>query len=115
VYFTTPDIVYESVDEIETSIDFSVPLDVIGEPGTDWKYFVGIGLTTNRLMNYIHGGPTFVRQDHRAFISGGNYAQGNPDFIDMLLAPSINQEKVLSNYDVPKNIKPIVPMVEGSN
>lgn len=111
----SPDIVYESVDKNDTSIDFSVPLDVIGEPGADWKYFVGVGLTTNRLMNYIHGGPTFVRQDHRAFISGGNYPQGNPDFIDILLASSINQEKVLSKYDVPKNIKPIVPMVKGSN
>lgn len=114
VYFTTPDIVYEYVDEEDTSIDFSVPLNMIGEPEADWKYFVGIGLTTDRLMNFIHGGPTFVRQDHRAFISGGNYDQGNPDFIDILLAPSINQEKVLSEYDVPKNIKPIVPMVVGS-
>ncbi len=111
VYFTTPDIVYESVDEKDTSLAFSVPLDVIGEPGRDWKYFVGVGLTTNRLMNYIHGGPTFVRQDHRAFISGGDFAQGNPDFIDILLAPSMNQEKLLSQYDVPKNIKPIIPMV----
>ena len=115
VYFATPDIVYEYVNDKDTSIDFSVPLDVIGVPGADWKYFVGVGLTTNRLMNYIHGGPTFVHQNHRAFISGGNYAQGNPDFIDILLAPSINQEKMLSQYDVPKNIKPIVPMVEGSN
>jgi len=115
VYITTPDILYEYVDEKDSSIDFSLPLDLIGEPRADWKYFVGIGLTTNRLMNYIHGGPTFVHQDHRAFISGGNYSQGNPDFIDILLSPSINQEKVLSQYDVPKNIKPIVPMVEGSN
>jgi hypothetical protein len=111
VYFTTPDIVYEFIDKKQNSIDFSVPLDMIGEPEADWKYFVGVGLTTNRIMNFIHGGPTFVRQDHRAFISGGNYAQGNPDFIDILLAPSIDQEKVLSRYDVSENIKPIVAMV----
>jgi hypothetical protein len=115
VYFTTPDIVYEFVNKKENSIDFSVPLYMIGEPEADWKYFVGVGLTTNRLMNFIHGGPAFVRQNHRAFISGGNYPQGNPDFIDILLAPSIDQEKVLRQYDVPKNTKPIVPMVEGPN
>jgi hypothetical protein len=112
VYFTTPDIVYETVNKKENSIDFSVPLDMIGEPDADWKYFVGVGLTTNRVMNFIHGGPAFVRQNHRAFISGGNYPQGNPDFIDILLDPSIDQEKLLGQYDVPKNIRPVVPMTE---
>lgn len=115
VYYTTPDIVYKSVNKGGKSIDFSIPLDMIGEPEADWKYFVGVGLTTNRLMNYIHGGPTFVRKEHRLFISGGNFAQGNPDFIDILLAPSIDQEKVLSQYNVQKNIKPIIPMIKGSN
>ena len=111
VFLTTPDIVYDHIDMKTHSIDFSIPLEMMGEPEADWKYFVGVGLTTNRLMNYIHGGPTFVRQNHRAFISGGNYPQGNPDFIDILLEPSIDQEKLLSQYDVPNNMMPTVKMV----
>ena len=111
VFLTTPDIVYDHIDMKTHSIDFSIPLELMGEPEADWKYFVGVGLTTNRLMNYIHGGPTFVRQNHRAFISGGNYPQGNPDFIDILLEPSIDQEKLLSQYDVPNNMMPTVKMV----
>ncbi|UCE18488.1 MAG: hypothetical protein JSV84_16810 [Gemmatimonadota bacterium] len=114
VYYTTPDIVYEYINKEENAIELSVPLAMIGEPEEDWKYFVGVGLTSNRTMNFIDGGPMPVRQDHRVFISGGNFSHGNPNFIDILLPPSLKQKKVLSHYDMPTNIKPIVPMIEGS-
>jgi len=111
VYYTTQNIVYEFVNKEENTIEVSVPIDMIGEPEEDWKYFVGVGLTSSRTMNFLYGGPMPVWQNHPAFISGGNFPYGNPDFIDILCPHSIEQVQVLSKYDMTKNIKPIVRMI----
>lgn len=114
-YYTTPDIVYDSVNKEEHSIEVAIPIDIIGEPNEGWKYFVGVGLTSNRTMNFLYDGPMPVQRDNPVFISGGDFAYGNPDFIDILWVSSHEQERILGEYDVTKNIKPIVPMIGPAN
>ncbi|MBM4161182.1 MAG: hypothetical protein FJ217_08785 [Ignavibacteria bacterium] len=115
VCYTTPDIVYKFVNKEAHTIEVSIPVGMIGEPQEDWKYFVGIGLTSNRTMNFLYSGPMPVHQNHPVFISGGNFAFGNPDFIDILHPDTDEQVRILSRYDAAKNVKPIVVMIGHLN
>ena len=112
VFYTTPDIVYDFISTNDRSIEISIPKSIIGEPDEDWRYFVGIGLTSNRTMNFLYNGPMPVMQNHPVFISGGNFTYGNPGFIDILYPDADEQEQILGEYDVDMNIVPVVKMVE---
>ncbi|MFQ5630319.1 MAG: glucodextranase DOMON-like domain-containing protein, partial [bacterium] len=111
VYFSTPD-VYEKISNRETkTIAFSLPIEFIGEPENNWKYFVGVGLVSDRTMNFLHAGPFSVYKKHPVFISGGNFEYGNPAFIDILLPENADQAKLLSDYDAEKGMRATVPML----
>ena len=110
MYYTTGDIRNSILYPEEKRIEFSFPLNFIGEPKKNWQYFVGTGLMGDRTMHFT-GGPMAVRRDHRLFIRGGNYDFGNPAFIDILLPEEVNQKKVLSEYDPEEGKLAVVPMV----
>ena len=115
VYYTTPDIVYDSVGKAEGAIEVSIPVDIIGEPDENWKYFVGVGLTSSRTMNFLYNGPMPVWQNHPVFISGGNYDHSNPAFIDILLPNNIDQSGLLSDYDSERGISAEIKMVSKAD
>jgi hypothetical protein len=111
VYFSTPDVYDCLFHREDNTVEFSFPLDFIGEPEHDWKYFVGVGLVSDRTMNFLFGGPMSVYKSHPIFISGGNYDFGNPAFIDILLPEEKDQAKILNNHDAKKGLQATVPMV----
>ncbi len=100
VDFTSGPLWHEMADTNTKTISFSLPIAFLGEPTDEWEYFVGVGLATNRTMNFLYGGPTPVYPDHPVYISGGNNPEGrNPAFIDILLPEDIDQTAVLRDYD----------------
>jgi hypothetical protein len=111
VYFTTPDVWDQLADKGSGTIEFSLPSQLIGEVAAGWRYFVGVGLASERAMNFIHGGPAPVYREHPVFLSGGNYDYGNPAFIDVLMPGDHNQVEILSDYDGPAGRLAVVPMV----
>jgi len=114
VYFTTPDVWDRMVNRQTSTVELSLPVDLFGEPDAEWRYFVGIGLASNRTMNFLHGGPAPAYREHPVFLSGGNYDYGNPAFIDILLNVNIDQTAILGAYDGPSGRLAVVPMVGGS-
>ena len=110
VYYSAGDILHGVGNERENMIEFSFPIEFVGEPESDWKYFVGVGLTGDRTIHFF-GGPMPVYKDHGLFISGGNYQSGNPAFIDILLPEEIDQAQILADYDASEGRMAVVPMV----
>ena len=117
VAFSTPELFDSISDLARGTITFSFPVETIGEPEKDWKYFVGVGLMSNRSMNFLYGGPEPVRREfpHPIFIRGGNFDHGNPAFIDILLPERMDQSKILDDYDNRKGKLAVVPMVGPLN
>jgi len=115
VVFSSPEMIDEISDLNEKTLSFSIPIETIGEPREVWKYFVGVGLMSNRSMNFLYGGPEPVRKDHPVFIRGGNFEQGNPAFIDLLLPEGTDQVRILNDYDGDKGKLVVVPMVGGKS
>ncbi len=94
------------------TVVFSLPISLIGRPEIDWEYFVGIGLMSDRTMDFLYAGPMpVVKEEPRVLIGGGNHEHGNPAFIDVLLPPGSDQARVLSDYDPALTKCPVVPMV----
>ena len=113
VYFTTPDIWSQVSDRRTESIQLSLPIDLFKELEPDWRYFVGVGVASERAMDFIDGGPAPAFREHPVFFSGGNYDFGNPAFIDVLLPEGLDQVAILSDYDGPAARLAVVPMVGG--
>jgi hypothetical protein len=112
VHFTTGQVWQEMADTVAGTVSFSFPIAYLGEPTDEWEYFVGVGLATDRSMNFLYGGPVPVYRDHPVYITGGNSPGGrNPAFIDILLPEDIDQTAVLSDYDSVTTAP--VPMVGG--
>jgi hypothetical protein len=112
VHFTSGQVWHDMADTRARTISFSLPIAFLGAPTDEWEYFVGVGLATDRTMNFLYGGPTPVYQEHPVYISGGNNPDGrNPTFIDILLPEDIDQTAVLRDYD---SVTPaVVRMVGG--
>jgi len=110
--FSSPEIVSAMSKYERNMIEFSVPLELIGEPVEDWRYFVGTCLVSNRTMNFL-GEPMPVHKKPPApiFIGGGNYDYGNPSYMDILLPPGADQLTILGTYSVDWGQLAIVPMV----
>jgi hypothetical protein len=110
VRFTTGQVWEEMADTVAATLSFSLPIAYLGEPTDEWEYFVGVGVATDRSMNFLYGGPVPVYRDHPVYISGGDNSGGrNPAFIDILLSEDIDQTAVLSGYDSVSVA--VVPMV----
>jgi hypothetical protein len=113
VRFATRDIWDEMADLDANTLSFSLPLELVGDPASEWRFFVGVGLMTDRTMNFLFGGPAPVSPSHPVYINGGNYEQGNPAFVDILAAEAVDQLRVLGDYDGQAGRLAVVPMVGG--
>jgi hypothetical protein len=111
VYFTTGAIRENIADTSANTIEFSLPIELVGDPYDDWEYFVGVGLATDRTMTFLYGGPVTVHASHPVFITGGDFERGNPAFIDILLPEEEDQAEVLGDYDAGTGRLALVPMV----
>jgi len=69
VHFTSGHVWHEMADTRTKSISFSLPIAFLGEPTDEWEYFVGVGLATDRTMNFLYGGPTPVYQEQTPLLS----------------------------------------------
>ena len=92
-------------------MEFSVSISIIGEPDDTWSYFVGIGLMSDRAMDFF-GGPVPVVMGGGTLIGGGNARHGNPAFIDVLLPPDVDQRRLLGAYNAASRRLAVVPMVQ---
>jgi hypothetical protein len=111
--FTSTGNLYDEIADLNSNtIAFSLPIELIGEPKDEWKYFVGVGLTNEPLFNFCGLAPVF--KSHPGLISGGNYDYSNPAFIDILLPENINQSAVLSDYDAEKGNLASIKLVSKS-
>ncbi|MCP4727792.1 MAG: hypothetical protein GY863_22330 [bacterium] len=116
IYFTSPSIGQKMRKIGDNIIEFSLPVEYLGEPDKDWKYCVGIGLMSDRSMNFIDAGLTpVIKEGPPVFIKGGNYNYGNPAFIDLLLGAEFDQAEILGNYDPTEGKRAVVPMVGPKN
>jgi hypothetical protein len=93
-----------------SAIEFSLPVSTIGKPDDTWSYFVGIGLMSDRAMDFF-GGPVPVVMQGGTLMGGGNARHGNPAFIDVLLPPNVDQNRLMSTYDAASHRLAVVPMV----
>ena len=112
VFYASRDLYDGMFKEGENLLEFSLPVSAIGEPELNWRYFVGVGLVSDRTMSFF-GGPMPVRKEHNVLISGGNFSHGNPAFIDILLPEGTSQESLLGAYDADKGALAVVSMLEG--
>ncbi len=107
--FCTSNIVNCLYNITENKIEFSLPINYIGKPDINWKYFVGIGLHNDFGLDITNEGPVFVRKKAGEYTFGGaNYAFVAPDFIDVLLPEWMDQKEKLR---VNRKKRAIVPMV----
>jgi hypothetical protein len=97
IYVATGDSYGEMADLKSNTLAFSLPMELIGEPEDDWKYFVGVGLASQPAFDFSGLVPVF--RDTPGLVSGGNYDYSNPGFMDILLPASIDQARMLSDYD----------------
>ena len=111
-FFSSPEIVDQISNYEKNIVEFSVPLELIGTPNEDWKYFAGTCLISNRVMNFL-GEPLTVYKNppFQVFIEGGNYDFGNPAYMDILLPAGKNQTEILSAYNADINKLAVVPMI----
>jgi hypothetical protein len=108
---TSGDISQSILKMDSSAIEFSLPISIVGDPDEAWSYFVGVGLVTDRAMDFF-GGPVPVLMRGGPLIGGGNFQYGNPAFIDVLLPPDVDQAGLLSAYDPPSHRLAMVPLIK---
>jgi hypothetical protein len=113
IFIATCDLYNEMIDLKSNTLTFSLPIELVGEPQDDWKYFVGVGLTNKPMFNFCGLVPVF--KSVPGLINGGNYDHSNPAFIDILLPKNIDQSGVLSDYDAKKGKLASIEMVSKSS
>ncbi|MFQ5825441.1 MAG: glucodextranase DOMON-like domain-containing protein [bacterium] len=109
IFVSTGDFYDEMTDLNSNTLTFSLPIELIGEPDDEWRYFVGIGLTNEPTFNFSGLIPVF--KSIPGLISGGNYDYSNPAFIDILLPENLDQSAMLSDYDAEKGKLATIKMV----
>jgi hypothetical protein len=113
IFISTGDFYNEMADLKSNTLTFSLPIELVGEPEDEWRYFVGVGLSNEQLFNFCGLIPVF--KNNPRLISGGNYDHSNPAFIDILLPENIDQAGMLSNYDSEKGKLATIKMVSKTN
>jgi hypothetical protein len=109
IFVSTDDCYDKMVNPESNELTFSLPIDIVGEPDSDWLYFVGTGLTDEPSFNFYGLAPVF--KNNPTLISGGNFDYYNPSFIDILLDKKADQSKILSDYDFDSHKYATVQMV----
>lgn len=113
IFISTSDLYNKMANLGSNTLTFSLPIELIGEPEDDWKYFVGVGLADEPTFNFSGLIPVF--KNISGLISGGNYNYSNPAYIDILLPEKIDQSKMLSNYDSLERKLALIKMISSDN
>ncbi len=95
-------------------LEVALPISLVGSPSEEWQYFVGTGMTSDRMMDFLNAGLMPVQREPSVFIGGGNFDRGNPAFMDVLLAADSDQATLLDDYDPERGRLPVLPMVGGT-
>jgi len=109
IFVSTKNLYNDIANLKSNTLTFSLPIELIGEPNEEWKYFVGVGIADEPSFNFT--GLTPVFKNIPVLISGGNYNQSNPAFIDILLPKNIDQVVILSDYNPEKGKLATIKMV----
>ncbi len=109
IFISTGDFHNKMADLKSNTLTFSLPIEFIGDPEDEWRYFVGVGLSNEPTFNFSGLVPVF--KSVPGLISGGNYDHSNPAFIDILLPDNIDQAGMLSDYDSEKGKLATIKMV----
>jgi hypothetical protein len=116
IVFSSPEITSAISKYESNTLEFSVPLELIGEPVEEWRYFVGTCLVSNRTMNFLgEPMPVYKKPPAPIFVGGGKYDHGNPSYMDILLPPLADQARLLAAYSADAGSVAIVPMVGGQD
>lgn len=96
-------------------ITFAIPKEMIGNPSAGWEYQVLIGGQKGGYKNKAFGVGKFMRVGRQPSPDqggGGSDTDFNPDVYDILTPIGTDQIRILSNYDVGKGKKVVLPMIK---
>ena len=96
-------------------IYFAIPQKIIGIPDSSWKIQVLTGGETGGYKNTAIGVGSFMKVGKIATPNqggGGANPHFNPDVYDILTVDQMNQKKILGSFDMAKNRKATIPLIE---
>ncbi len=95
-------------------ISFAIPQRIIGIPDSGWKLQVLTGGQEGGYKTTAYGVGRFMQVGERSSQyqgGGGTDTDFSPDVYDILTPKGKDQLKILSNYDVKKKRKAVIPMI----
>ncbi|MCK4224874.1 MAG: hypothetical protein KAX39_06815 [candidate division Zixibacteria bacterium] len=96
-------------------ISFAIPQKILGIPDSSWKFQVLTGGQRGGYKNTANGVGRFMKVGEQSTPDqggGGTNTDFNPDVYDILAPQGTDQIKILSNYDVAKKKKAVIPMIK---
>ena len=92
-------------DQASRLISIDVPKSTIGTPSATWKYVVLMLSQSGYEAGRVRG----VRKEAEQWVlGGGDDGECDPNVIDLVAEPGVNQEALLSNYDPSTGVKAIL-------
>ncbi|MFQ6032954.1 MAG: glucodextranase DOMON-like domain-containing protein, partial [Candidatus Zixiibacteriota bacterium] len=98
----------------DNKFTFAIPQKIIGLPDSNWGIQVMTGGQWGGYKNTAYGTGNFMKVSKRAEKEeggGGTNTEFNPDVYDILTPEGKNQIQILSDYDVAKKKKVIIPLL----
>jgi len=95
---------------------FAIPQWIIGIPDSSWKIQVLTGGETGGYKNTAFGVGSLMKVGKMATPNkggGGVDPHFNPDVYDILTTKEMNQEEILSRFDITKERKATIPLIEA--
>lgn len=95
-------------------IFFAIPQKIIGIPDSSWEFQVLTGGQKGGYKNTAYGVGRFMKVGEESALDqggGGTDTNFNPSVYDILTPRGMDQVQILSNYNVAKKRKAIVPMI----
>lgn len=96
-------------------ISFAIPQKIIGTPDSSWKIQVLTGGQKGGFKNTAYGVGKFMYIAEKSTPNrggGGTKTDFNPDVYDILTSKGQDQVQILSNYNVAKKRKAVIPMID---
>jgi hypothetical protein len=100
---------------IRNEISFAIPQKIIGTPDSSWKIQVLAGGQKGGYQNTSYGVGKFMKVGEESTPDqggGGTETDFNPDVYDILTPKGKDQVQILSNYNVAKKRKAVIPMID---
>jgi hypothetical protein len=95
-------------------ISFAIPQKIIGTPDSSWKIQVLTGGQKGGFKNTAYGVGKFMKVSEESTSDQGGDGTDtdfNPDVYDILTSKGQDQVQILSNYNVAKKRKAVIPMI----